>query len=133
MGNSESVTKQLHFPKLLSIGWSKRILSLCESALEGDSPISFDLSKVSFVAPFGLTVLSSTISKCLKTRSCYYTGPALKPVSDYLDRIGFSGMFLANVGGPQAKPTSLELKHLMGLDTVYIQHLIDLMDRELPM
>jgi anti-sigma regulatory factor (Ser/Thr protein kinase) len=120
--------KEFVFPKLMTVGWSRRIIRECTAAIRSrDKEILFDLSRVEWIAPFGLTVLSAAIYTCLDNgQTCKGRLPAHGKCREYLRRIGFDKLFLK--GGKQAlnKPTSVELKNIDGLDLSYIQDLLQL-------
>ncbi len=112
----------------MTVGWSRRIIRECTSAIKSrDNEILFNLSRVEWIAPFGLTVLSAAIYACLdKGQTCKGRLPTHRQCREYLKRIGFDELFLE--GGEEAlkKPTSVELKNIDGLDLSYIQDLLQL-------
>ncbi|MFC1521541.1 hypothetical protein ACFL6Y_03950 [Elusimicrobiota bacterium] len=117
--------KIIIFPRRLEINASETILSSCCEAVEHDGPVIFDLGKVAWAAPFGITVLAITLERCLKNKKeVLYTPPGDVGVNKYLKRIGFERMFLE--GGEKATlvSTSLELRRLERMDYQCIEDLI---------
>src|SRR5258708_1369151 len=108
--------KLIRLPKLLTIGWSHILLECCAEALGHAGPVTFDFDKVTWAAPFGLTVISVTLAKCLgQGKSVFYVPPKNTQVSDYLERIGFRYHFLKGAA-VEHKATSVELKCLRTVD-----------------
>jgi anti-sigma regulatory factor (Ser/Thr protein kinase) len=94
--------------------------------------LTFDLGRVEWFAPFGLTILSATILACLeKGKACKAIRPASSGCRDYLKRIGFDALFLK--GGEKAlcSPDSVELRHLRSIDPFYVNELIQVLARDL--
>ncbi|MEE9569812.1 MAG: ATP-binding protein [Candidatus Binatia bacterium] len=118
--------KTIRLPKLLTVGWSNILLTQCDEALAYTGPVTFDLENVKWAAPFGLTVLSVTLAKCLEQgRKVFYSPPTEPGLRKYLNRIGFRYHFLR--GGPvRHRQTSLELRCLRGVDPGCSEALVDL-------
>lgn len=108
--------KTIRLPKLLTIGWSHILLNCCSDALQHEGPLAFDFEKVYWAAPFGLTVISVTLAKCLEQgKDVYYAPPRRPELKAYLERIGFQYHFLRGAE-VEHKKTSVELKCLRGVD-----------------
>lgn len=107
-----AIIKTFRLPRKLTIAWSHLLLSDCAEAISHPGPVTFDLENVTWVEPFGLTVISVALMKCLRQgKKVFYSPPADKKLDAYLSRIGFQQLFLS---GAQARhtATSIELKHL---------------------
>lgn len=125
--------KIIALPRLLTVGWSNKILSLCEEAVEHDGPVTFDFSNVTWAAPFGLTTMSTVLARCLNDKKeTLYVPPTDQKVRRYLERIGFDKHFLAG-RDPQHISTSVELKKLTGVDPGYTDALVQIMDTYVPL
>lgn len=106
----------VRLPKLLTIGWSHILLQRCAEALKHAGPLTFDFEKVHWAAPFGLTVISVTLAKCLQQgKEVFYIPPNRAVLREYLERIGFKYHFLQGEE-VEHKKTSVELKCLRGVD-----------------
>lgn len=118
--------KMIRLPKLLTVGWSHILLDCCSKAINHDGPVTLDFDRVAWAAPFGLTVVSVTLAKCLDLgKKVFYVPPRDRLVHDYLERIGFRYHFLkgAAVGH---KKTSVELKCLRAVDPGCSEAIVDL-------
>jgi hypothetical protein len=108
--------KTIRLPKLLTIGWSHILLECCQDAIRYRGHLTFDFKNVYWAAPFGLTVISVCLAKCLdQGKDVFYTPPQRKEFKDYLERIGFRYHFFKGQKIAQ-KETSVELKCLRGVD-----------------
>jgi hypothetical protein len=118
--------RMIRLPKLLTVGWSHILLACCADAEKHDGPVTFDFENVTWAAPFGLTVVSVTLAKCLdQDKDVFYIPPRNAPAREYLERIGFRYHFLK---GPEVehKRTSVELKCLRAVDPGCSEAIVDL-------
>ena len=125
---------ELDFPKLMSIGWWRRILETCSEALESkDHELRFDLSRVEWVAPFGVTILAATVLACLQQgKTCYYIKPGNDKCHEFLRQIGFEALFLKDGEKALSTPTSVILRWLRTIDPMYVAELIAAVGYNLP-
>lgn len=124
--------RSIPLPKLLTVGWSHILLQRCAEALEHAGPVTFDFSKVYWAAPFGLTVVSVTLAKCLRQgKQVFYQAPNRKELRDYLERIGFKYHFLQG-DAVAHKKTSVELKCLSVVDPGVSEAIVDIIADNLP-
>lgn len=125
--------RSVALPKLLTVGWSHILLQRCAEALEHAGPVNFDFSKVYWAAPFGLTVVSVTLAKCLRQgKQVFYQAPNRKELKDYLERIGFKYHFLQG-REVEHKKTSVELKCLSGVDPGVSEAIVNIIADNLPL
>lgn len=125
--------KTIRLPKLLTIGWSRILFDHLSQAVQHDGPITFDFERVEWAAPFGLTAISVTLAKCLEQgKDIYYSAPIKKDLNDYLERIGFRYHFLGGLE-VEHKLTSVELKHLRGVDPGCSEAIVELISNNLPL
>lgn len=118
--------KMIRLPKLLTIGWSHILLECCSDAEGHDGPVTFDFDKVTWAAPFGLTVISVALAKCLNQgKDIFYVAPRDNIARDYLERIGFRYHFLKG-SAVQHKNTSVELKCLRTVDPGCSEAIVEL-------
>ena len=125
---------ELVFPKLLTIGWSSSILGLCHKARNAeDQTIIFDLSKTDFITPFGITLLAGTILECLeKNKAIGYKEPTKRKLREFLKRIGFYFFFqLPQSADFEAYDTTVQLKRLKAIDSLYIDKIISVFGHDL--
>jgi anti-sigma regulatory factor (Ser/Thr protein kinase) len=122
------MARYLRFPKLMTVGWSRRLIETCAEAMEEPGPLIFDLRRVEWVAPFGVTLLSATLLACLADeKECTYVPPQNSTCKDYLTRIGFDAIFLPHGVEALHHSTSVELRRLTDINPVYAQNLIEVM------
>jgi len=121
---------ELKFPRLITAPNSRSVLKLCNRAIRRrKTDIMFDLSTVEFITPFGITVISGTTTQCLRAgKRVFYRLPRKNEVHQYLSSIGFLDFFEMNAIGAQQRRTSIALRQLMGLDPIYIDDLVQLID-----
>lgn len=118
--------KMIRLPKLLTVGWSHILLACCADATDHDGPVTFDFDKVTWAAPFGLTVISVALAKCLdQGKAVFYVPPANAQVNTYLERIGFRYHFLKGAA-VEHKKTSVELKCLRTVDPGCSEAIVEL-------
>jgi len=118
-------------PKLLTVGWSNKLLELCDAAILHDGPTAFDFEKVEWAAPFGLTTVSVSLARCLrKPYPVHFIPPKARRFAEYLERIGFEYHLLKG-GAVAHRKTSLELKRLSAADPLVSQLLSDLIGENL--
>lgn len=122
----------LSFPKLMSVGWSRRLIETCNVGLGcSDRDVLFDLSPVEFLAPFGVTVLSATAHGCLEAgKRCTYRRPANRKAAAYLARIGFEERLVRGGATAIPYPTSIELRHFTAIDPSFGLQLVAFMNAQ---
>lgn len=129
----QKTMQMIRLPKLLTIGWSHILLECCSDAERHDGPVTFDFDKVTWAAPFGLTVISVALAKCLaQGKDVFYVPPKTKQASDYLERIGFRYHFLRGAAVDHKK-TSVELKCLRAVDPGCGEAIVELISDNLPL
>ncbi len=125
--------RAIRLPKLLTVGWSHILLARCVEALQHEGPLTFDFEKVYWAAPFGLTVISVTLARCLQQgKDIFYAPPNRTELKDYLERIGFKYHFLQGAE-VEHKNTSVELKCLQGVDPGCSEAIVELISANLPL
>jgi len=130
---AEMIIKTIRLPKLLTIGWSHILFECCRDALNHKGPVTFDFEKVEWAAPFGLTVISVTLAKCLRQgKKVYYSPPKNRDLNLYLERISFKYHFLSGKA-VEHKKTSVELKQLRGVDPGCSAAIVELIANDFPL
>lgn len=130
---TEPTIKIIRLPKLLTIAWSHILFACCAEALAHKGPVTFDFENVEWAAPFGLTIISVTLAKCLKSgKSVFYSPPKGDALNTYLDRIGFKYHFLRGKA-VEHKKTSVELKQLRWVDPGCSAAIVELVSRDFPL
>lgn len=124
---------ELKFPRLVTAPNSRSVLGLCNRAIRRrDSQVTFDLSRTEFVTPFGVTVIAGTIVACIqKKKEVFYQKPTKSETEEWLSRISFSRFFQIDEVAAQARATSTELRQLRGLNPIYIEDLVNLLDNNM--
>jgi hypothetical protein len=124
---------RLKFPRLITAPNSRGVLSLCNQAIKSrQSPLLFDLSDAQFVTPFGATVLSGTITTCIEQgKDIRYQKPQNEDVDEWLSSISFSGFFHIDERSARARATSIQLRQLKGLNPVFVDDLLGLLDNNM--
>jgi hypothetical protein len=114
------------FPRLVTAANSKSVLRLCNRAIRRrDTEVTFDLSRVEFVTPFGVTTIAATITKCMALgKEVFYQRPAKDEAESWLSSISFSRLFQVDEMSQRARDTSIELRQLRGLNPIYIDDLV---------
>ena len=124
---------RLNFPRLITAPNSRSVLSLCNQAIKSrQSPLLFDLSDAQFVTPFGATILSGTITTCIEQgKDIRYQKPQNEDVEEWLSSISFSGFFHIDERSARARATSIQLRQLKGLNPVFVDDLVGLLDNNM--
>jgi anti-anti-sigma regulatory factor len=104
--------KFLCFPKLQTVAFSNALINLCHNARTAtEDIIIFDLSKVEFITPFGLVLLTGTISECLaQSKSAKYKPPDKSSTRKFLSGIGFNKFFKISNGGHTIVSANVQLR-----------------------
>ncbi len=124
---------KLTFPKLLTVGFSNSIIRLCNIARDSEEEVVFDLSRTTFITPFGITLLAETIFERLRRgKVVRYLNPQDGKLQLLLSKVGFNDFFSLNSSTvPQIRNTTVQLKRLMAMEPLYIQQIIDVFARDL--
>lgn len=125
----------LQYPKLQTIAYSNTLLNLCHQArtTEEDS-ISFDLSKTWFVCPFGLILLSGSISECLAMRKeAKYKGPDRSATRKFLSGIGFNKFFAIKDIPHKIESPNVQLRRLAHVDYLLTDQILEVFSSSLRM
>jgi hypothetical protein len=92
----------------------------------------FNLERVEWTAPFGLTALSATLMACLqKGKRCRLRRPDNREANRFLRRIGFDAIFLKDGERALKKSTSVELRWLDELNVSHISGVAEVMANNL--
>jgi hypothetical protein len=123
----------LSYPKFQSIAFSGtmiRLSNLAQSTLEDE--IKFDLSRSVSLTPFGIVMLTSTISSCLSQgKKCIYTRPRNRTLQKFLREIGFNAFFKLDTDNPMPemlRTGTVQLKRVFGLDALITETLSEIID-----
>lgn len=126
----------LNYPKRQSIDMSThlfRLYDIAKSTEEDD--ITFDLSRTESLTPFGIIVLASTISECLKKgKRCTYSEPQDEVLRKFLSDAGFTRHFGLNNIRPEwdsIQTGRVQLRKIPGLDPDFIEMVTDIFDYHL--
>lgn len=125
---------QVNFPKLVTIAFSRKIVRLCEGAINSpEDTVLFDLSEVEFITPFGVTTLAGSIRNCQRAgKTVRYLQPSDSSKQAYLSRIGFhSYLGLNNEHELSNNTRSVELKQVYSLEPLYTEGLLQVLDSQM--
>ena len=124
------------FPIRQSIAQSNVLFRIYEEAKETqDDEVKFDLFKTKSLTPFGIIMLTATITECQRMgKKCYYKRPSNIKLSNFLDEIGFHKHF--HIDGQEPIPDQIQtgrvqLKRISGLDPFFIETMTDIFDHHL--
>jgi len=126
----------LAYPKRQSIALSNILLQFYDLAINSqENDIPFDLNRTESLTPFGIIVLTSTISECLKKgKRCTYIEPRDEDLRNFLSDTGFTRHFgLNNVrpGWDSIRTGRVQLRRIPGLDPDFIETIINIFDYHL--
>ncbi len=118
----------LSYPKFQSIAFSKDMVKLYNLAMQTDEEgIQFDLSRSESVTPFGIIMLTATISESLRRgKRCSYIRPRKKTLQNLFSEIGFNKLFrledITNL--PDLHSGKVQVKKIIGIDPLIIETLM---------
>ena len=126
----------LNYPKRQSIDMSRNLFKLYHMAKNTEeNDITFNLSRTESLTPFGIIVLTSTISECLKQgKQCTYLEPKDATLKTFLTDTGFTKYFGLNSQSPQwdsIQTGRVQLKKIPGVDPDFIETMTDIFDYHL--
>lgn len=129
----------LNYPKRQNVAFSNTLFRLHEMAVNAIcDEIEFDLSKTESLTPFGVIMLTSTITGCHKNKKkCKYRRPqGSSPAGRFLRESGFHNYFglqdeqeFREIDSIQTG--NVQLKRCVGLDTLVIDTLTEILDYHL--
>jgi hypothetical protein len=122
------MSEVLVFPKVQSMGFSNALINLCHRARTSTAEeVVFDLSKTEFITPFGLVLLSGTISECLaQQKIAKYKKPDKHATWKFLSGIGFNKFFqLSSDAGHKIESPMVQLKRLKQIDYFLTDQILD--------
>ena len=126
---------ELRYPKLQTMAYSNILLDLCHKARNShENIIIFDLSKTEFITPFGIILLSGTISECLASqKSAKYRKPHNGKTKNFLSGIGFNNFF--KIGGDNHKIESpnVQLKRIDSIDYLLTDNILEIFQESIRM
>ena len=126
----------LNYPKRQSIDMSRNLFKLYDMAKNTvENDIAFNLSRTESLTPFGIIVLTSTISECLKQgKQCTYIEPQDATLKTFLADTGFTKHFGLNSKSPQwdsIQTGRVQLRKIPGVDPDFIETMTNIFDYHL--
>jgi anti-sigma regulatory factor (Ser/Thr protein kinase) len=126
----------LVYPKKQSVAFSNIMFALYELAKDTtEDKIIFDLSRSHSLTPFGIIMLTSTISECLRGgKVCSYKEPRDEKLKKFLTDIGFHKYFGLKHPTPEIESIrtgAVQLRKTRGIDPMLIETLTDILDYHL--
>ena len=128
--------EQYSFYRLATAGWANRLLRDTVSLLSDDvaDGLVLDLSNLEFVDTFGITYLAACFHSVSSRVNGSVRPPRKREVNDYLldvglyEAIGLGGRFRPR------KPSRdrVDLVHITELEPLFIDHLLDFLERRQP-
>lgn len=126
----------LTYPKRQSIALSRTLFRLYNRAIEtNEKEVCLDLTKSESLTPFGVIMLTSTITACFSEgKKCRYLAPKSSKLQKFLRETGFNNFF--NLEGKVGerdliKTSRVQLRRCQGLDYQIIDRLIELFNYHL--
>ncbi len=115
------------FPKLQTLAFSNRLLSLCHEARNSDcKDVYFDLSKTEFITPFGIILLTGTIAECLaQQKSTKYLRPGKPATNKFMSGIGFYKFFKIREEEHKIESRHVQLKRIYEVDYLLTDQILD--------
>ncbi len=128
---------RLQYPQLQTISFSNCLLTLCYQARTTTADtIIFDLSRTEFITPFGIILLTGSISEALLSgKKVLYKKPRKRMTQQYLTGIGFDNFFkLARVnGGHKIESPNVQLRRLEQIDYLFTDQILEVLESSLNM
>lgn len=117
----------LQYPKLQTIAYSNTLLNLCHQARTTEEDlITFDLLKTEFICPFGIILLTGSISECLvRKKEAKYKRPNKEATRKFLSGIGFNKFFKLPDEDYKIESPNVQLKRVKHLDYLLTDQIID--------
>lgn len=118
----------LRYPKLQTLAYSNILLSLCHQARTStEDCVIFDLSKSEFITPFGIILLSGTISECLDLdKKVKYMKPEKAATRKFLSGIGFNNFFKIKDIDHKIESPNVQLKRIYSIDYLLTDQILDI-------
>jgi anti-sigma regulatory factor (Ser/Thr protein kinase) len=103
------------------------LLNLCHQARTSEKDtILFDLSNTEFICPFGIILLTGTISECLAFgKKAKYRRPNKTATRKFLSGIGFNSFFEISNGEYKIESPNIQLKRLGHIDYLLTDQILD--------
>lgn len=127
----------LNYPKKQSVAFSNIMFNLYDRAKkETCDEIVFDLSRTESLTPFGIIMLTATISECFRNgKKCSYRRPKKASMQKFFRETGFHKHF--GITDEEFNEQNIiqsgnvQLKRVKGVDTLLIDTLTDILDHHL--
>ncbi len=119
----------LQYPKIQSIAFSDTMIRLYNLARDNqENEICFDLSRSISLTPFGIIILTASISSCLRQgKKCSYIKPQDKTLQRFLRDIGFNKFYkLDDAVAPELHTGQVQLRRVVGIDALITETLTDI-------
>jgi anti-sigma regulatory factor (Ser/Thr protein kinase) len=125
----------LRYPKLQTIAFSNVLLELCHQARTStEDTIHFDLSKTEFITPFGIILLSGTISECLaQGKETIYRRPEKVKTKKFLSGIGFNNFFKITGDDHNIESPNVQLKRIYNIDYLLTDKILEVFSASIHM
>ena len=126
---------RIQCPKLQTVGFSNSVLNICHRARTAvEDTIIFDFSKTEFITPFGIILLSGTMSECLSDgKNAKYRAPTKASTKRFLSGIGFNKFFRLTNGGYRIESPNVQLRRLGAVDYLLTDQILDVFGYSLKM
>ncbi len=125
----------LRYPKLQTLAYSNILFSLCHQArTTKEDCVVFDLSKSEFLTPFGIILLTGTISECLKLKKKVgYVKPEKAVTRRFLSGIGFNNFFKIKDVDHKIESPNVQLKRIYAIDYLLTDQILDVFENSIRM
>ncbi len=129
------MTENLQFSKLLTIGFSNAMIELCHKArTAGKDTLLVDLSRTTFVTPFGIVLLAGTISEVLSNnKKAEYIEPRDVKTKRFLQGIGFNKFFNLTREPYKIESPNVQLRCLKKIDYFLTDQILEVFKSSISM
>jgi hypothetical protein len=114
-------------PKYSTVGYSSTVLNICYRARNAaEDSVVFDFSGTEFITPFGIILLSGTMSECLASgKTTKYKAPVRDTTRKFLSAIGFNKFFRLTNGGHKIESPNVQLRRLGAVDYLLTDQILE--------
>lgn len=125
----------LLYPGRIVIAHSNQLLSYSQQARETlDEEVIFDLTRTTFLTPFGIVLLAGTISECLSHgKKVEYRGPRKRVTRKFLSGIGFNKFFRLSDEEHKIESSHVQLRRLDSIDYLLTEKIVEVFNYAITM
>ncbi len=120
----------LRYPNRIVVAHSNQLLSYSQQARNSvDSEVVFDLTRTTFLTPFGIVLLAGTISECLSQgKKVVYRKPRKVRTRKFISGIGFNKFFRLSDEEHKIESSHVQLRRLDAIDYLLTEQIVKVFD-----